>query len=41
MFAPVPIFYGGEYGRDTTARPPSDTIQLRKAPARAKVDSVA
>jgi hypothetical protein len=41
MFAPVSIFCGEEYDRDTTVRPPSDTIQLRKAPARAKVDSVA
>jgi hypothetical protein len=41
MFAPVWIFCGGEYDRDTTARPLSDAIQLRKAPARAKADSVA
>jgi hypothetical protein len=41
MIAPVLISAEENTGRDHSAGAASDTIQLRKAPARAKVDSVA
>jgi hypothetical protein len=41
MFAPVSIFCGEEYCRNHSAGAASDTIQLRNAPARAKVHSIA
>jgi hypothetical protein len=40
MLAPV-RFSAAKNTADTTARPPSGTIQLRKAPARAKRYSLA